>query len=389
MKALKKYPLAIILTLVMIAAAVGIGLWRAPSSSPTPPASGGSALDTSLSISAYRKWIVDDASILSSSAEQQLALYCANWDQRYNSLVAVVTVMDPPDALDDYAYEFGYDLGLGENDAILAVSPASGECYLATGDNFATMLTDSMVSDYLSTYLGQDFLDGKYDDTVLRLFSALNELYYSTFGLGELESQVYSPASSNAALFVTVGSVSGIVVSLIVLLILFIVVASIIDSARYRTYRTRYYGVPNPPVVYRPILFWHGPRSSWYRRRWAAPPPPPPRGPRGPGSRPGSSPRPPQNGGTFGGGGHPSGGSFGGRPSGSSRPSGGSSGSRGGSFGSGRHGGGFGGSFGGGSSRGGSSFGGGRSGGSFGGGGRSGGSFGGGSRGGGSFGGRR
>ena len=365
MKALKKYPVAILLTLVMIAAAVGIGLWRAPSSSTTPPAGGSSALDSSLSISTYRKWIVDDASILSSSAEQQLALYCANWDQRYNSLVAVVTVMDPPAALDDYAYEFGYDLGLGENDAILAVSPASGECYLATGDNFSTMLTDSMVSDYLSTYLGQDFLDGKYDDAVLRLFSALNELYYSTFGLGELE-HVPTQSYDNS------GSVYGVVASLIILLILFIVVASIIDRARYRTYRTRYYGVPNPPIVYRPILFWHGPRSSWYRRRWAAPPPPPPRGPRGPGGpggRPGSGPRPPQNGGPFSGSGRPSGGSFGGRPSGS--------GSRGGSFGGGRHGGGFGGSFGGG-----------RSGGSFGSG-RPGGSFGGGSRGGGSFGGRR
>ena len=194
MKALKKYPVAILLTIVMIAAAIGIGLWRAPSSSPSPlssppPSVGGSALDGSLSISSYRKWIVDDASILSSSAEQQLALYCANWDLRYNSLVAVVTVMDPPNALDDYAYDRGYDMGLGEGDAILVLSPASDECYLATGDDFATMLTDSMVSDYLSTYLGQEFLDGKYDDATLRLFAALNELYFSTFGLGELDSK--------------------------------------------------------------------------------------------------------------------------------------------------------------------------------------------------------
>lgn len=388
MKALKKYPVAILLTIVMIAAAIGIGLWRAPSSSP-PPSSGGSALDDSLSISSYRKWIVDDASILSSSAEQQLALYCANWDLRYNSLVAVVTVMDPPNALDDYAYDCGYDMGLGDGDAILVLSPASDECYLATGDDFATMLTDSMVSDYLSTYLGQEFLDGKYDDATLRLFAALNELYFSTFGLGELEASYnsfqYAPDASADAVFAVVGNVYGLIVSLVVLLILFLVIASIIDSARYRTYRTRYYGVPNPPVVYRPILFWHGPRSSWYRRRWTAPPPPPPRGPRGPGGpgpggRPGSGPRPPRNGGSFGGGGRPSGGSFGG----GGRPSG--SGKRGNSFGSGRHGGGFGGSFGGGGRPGGS-FGGGRSGGSFGGG-RSGGSFGGGSRGG-SFGGRR
>ena len=356
MKALKKYPVAIILTLVMVAAAIGIGLWRAPATPVPSPNSQSSALDSTLSISSYRKWIADDASILSASAEQQLALYCANWDQRYHSVVSVVTVMTPPELLDDYAYERGYELGLGEGDAILVLSPASGECYLATGDDFATMLTDSMASDYLSTYLGQDFLDGRYDDAVLQLFSALNDLYYSTFGLGALES--HGPVSVPSA------GVSFWFPSLLILAIFFLVIATAIDQSRYTAYRRRYYGVPNPPVVFRPILFWHGPRYGWYRRRWAPPPPPPPRRPRGPGSGP------------FGGGG--------------SSPSG-----RGNSFNSGRHGGGFGGSFGGGSR--GGSFGGGRSGGSFSGGsrggsfggGRSGGSFGGGSRGGGSFGGRR
>lgn len=52
--------------------------------------------------------------------------------------------------------------------------------------------------------------------------------------------------------------------------------ATLIDSARYTAYRQRYYGVVNPPYVFRPILFWHGPSYGWYRRRWRQPPPPPP-----------------------------------------------------------------------------------------------------------------
>ncbi|MCI8538227.1 MAG: hypothetical protein HFF18_06130 [Oscillospiraceae bacterium] len=372
MKALKKYPAAILITVLMIAAAIGIGLLRSRTAQPVPLPTGGSALDTSLSTSDYRKLIVDGASILSSSVENQLALYCANWDQRYNSVVAVVTVRDLSVPLDDYAYDAGWRLGLEESDAILALAPASGESYLAAGDGFTTMLTDSMSRSYLAEYLGQDFLDGRYDVAVPRLYNALNELYYSTFGLGALEP-VESGSSGG-------GTAAAMLAGLIVLLVLFVAIASAIDSARYRAYHARYYGIPTPPVVFRPLLFWHGPGYGWYRRRWSAPPPPPP--PRRPGGFGGSGgPRPPSGGGF----GRPSGGSFGGRPSGGNK-------GNSGSFGSGRHGGGFGGSFGGGRS--GGSFGSGRHGGGFGGsfgGGRSGGSFGGGRSGGGrgSFGGRK
>lgn len=32
-----------------------------------------------------------------------------------------------------------------------------------------------------------------------------------------------------------------------------------IDRRRYNTYRARYYGVIDPPVMFRPIFFWHRP----------------------------------------------------------------------------------------------------------------------------------
>ena len=208
-------------------------------------------------------------------------------------------------------------------------------------------LTDSEVGVYMSQYLYDGVTSGDVGNGVLTLFAALNDYYVDNYGTG-------SGASHSAG---GMGALTALILWVVALL----VVLTLIDRMRYNSYRARYYGVVNPPYVFRPILFWHGPGSGWYRRNWRRPPPPPPprggSGGFGGGSRPGggfsSSSRPNNRGGGFG----------------SSRP--------GGSFGSGRGGGFSGGSFGG--SRGGS-FGGGRGGGF---GGSRGGGFSGGGRGGG------
>lgn len=355
MKFLQKTWVAWLLAGVMIAAAVGIGLSKGPASN-TPAPAPGPGLDEGLSTSKYEKWIWDDAGILSSKTEKEIALYNANWDYRYNSVVAVVTTGSTSD-LEEFAWLQGSDMGLGEGDAILAISARDEDWFVAPGDDFSTILTNRVVSDL------EDILSGKLNDkTVLAFYEALNQVYLDNFGLGNAGSgSPYVPGYSGG------GNTAAGVILLVLILIAIVLVINAIDRMRYNTYRRQYYGVLNPPVVFRPIFFWHGPGSLWYRRHWRQPPPPPP--PRGPGNRPGGG----FGGGSFGGGGSTGfggrgnsgprgGGTFGGRPSGGGRS------------------GGFGGSFGG------SSFGGSRGGG-FGGGGRSGG-FGGGSRGGG-FGGRR
>ena len=347
------YAVAIVVLVAAIIVAVAIGWMRKPSAT-VDQQSG--ELDNSLVIDFTT--VYDDAGVLSSSTERTLAIYNGNWDYRYNSIVAVVMVntVDGGD-IADYAYDQGADIGLGEGDAVLVVAVEDGHYYVATGEQFSTILSDRAVT-ALEEPL-QDGLDsGNFDAAVLDFFSAMNEVYIDNFGLGNAEYDDYYYANEGQAVGIRVASV-------ILVLVLLIVVLSAIDSARYNTYRTRYYGVVGAPI-FRPILFWHGPHSGWYRRHWHRPPPPPPGGP-------GGGPRPPHGGGfggssSFGGGGfggrrNRGGGTFGGRPSGSGRPGG-----FGGSFGGGGRGG-----FGGGS-RGG--FGGGRSGGF------------GGSRGGG-FGGRR
>lgn len=363
MKIFKNRTVAVLLTLVMIVGAVGIGLARKTTVQINEGSTPQTALDTSLDTSYMNKFVSDGAGILSQAEINNVNLYNANWDERYNSIVALVTVNGTDSGVEDAAYDWADRFQLTNSDAILLLDVSgAGDYYLATGDDFYTMMPDNMVNQYLAKYLEDDFAAGDYGSGVQTLYAGLNGRYIEMFQLGN--AGVTSGNQTNVS---RDGSMlSGIVV----LAVLLLIVASVADNYRYNDYHRRYYGVGTPPVVFRPILFWHGPRYGWYRRRWV-PRSNPPRGPRGPG---GFGP-----GGGFGGGSRPSSGS---RPGSSSRPSSGFGGA--GGF---NRGGGFGGNSGGGRSsagRGGGFGGGGRSGagrgGSFGGGGggRSGGGFGGG-----------
>ena len=275
MKIFRKTGVAVLLTVLMIAAAIGIGRWRGAQAEAVPPPS--SDLDTSLSASTYLNWISDGADVLSEAQENQIALYNANWVERYDSLIAVATVSSLSEDIGDYAYNLGVEIELASADGILVVNAENGDCYLAVGADYP--MTDSQVSSYLDRYLYEDAMAGNFGVGVLSLFDGINEFYLDNYGLGYLDNsgdQVYGGRSA--------GEMLGAVV---VLLVILLVIASVLDSMRYTSYRQRYYGVPNPPYVFRPILFWHGPGWGWYRRRWRRPPPPPPRGPRGPGGRPG------------------------------------------------------------------------------------------------------
>ena len=340
MNTLKRTWLAVLIVVVLIAAAVGIGQLRKPSYQVNEGVSSSQELDTSLSTASVEKFLDDRAGLLSSSARKSVLLYNANWDQRYNSVVALVTVEAVQGDLEEAALNEAIDIGLGEGDAILLIDSASNSYYLYPGNDFSTILTNSVMNDLDNRVLSGD----SWEDGVLSFYEGMNRVYLREFSTGNAGLAYSSSYGSFGVTWVTF---------LVVAVILLLVVASVADQYRYDDYRRRYYGVPNPPVMFRPILFWHGPRYGWYRRRWAPPPPPPPHHHGGPGHGPGGfggdpggfggvGNRGPRGGGTFGG--HSSGGSRGGF--GGSR-SGGFGGSRGGSFG-GSRGGGFGGSRGGG-----------------------------------------
>lgn len=352
MKFFQKTWVAVLMTAVMIVAAIGIGAGSAPmepenvvSSRPVAPST---ALDTTLYTDGYATWIWDEAGVLSDKQEEELCLYIANWVQRYDSLIAVAAVRSVSGNIEDYAYDLGTEIQLGSADAILVVDTDAPNAYLAGGPDYP--LSGSEITDYMDRYLYAPVMSGDYGEGILALYAGLNEYYVDNYGLGYLESEYEDYYAEEASGLETVLGFG-------ILTALFLGIASIVDKIRYNSYRQRYYGVANPPYVFRPILFWHGPASGWYRRRWRRPPPPPPRhsngGPRPSGggprpssgsSRPGSGGFNNRPGGFSNRGGHGGGFSSGGRGggfSGGSRGGGFSGGSRGGGFSGGSRGGGF------------------------------------------------
>lgn len=359
MKLLKNRAFAVFVLIAAIALSSLYGLSQKPA---VEIPEGGAVLDESLSTGYLRDYVVDEANVLSNATENTILLYDANWDKQLGGILAVVTQRSTSD-VEDAAWDWAEQLQLGEDDAILLLDAgtkdyrlvASGKLYDRVAAQPASFV-DACLADYVQS--------ADYDGGVVNLLGQLH--------LAMTPAYQTDTAYSGGGVFGIIAAVVPIVLLIIFLIVMF----SLIDGIRYSGWYGRYGAMPVPPVVYRPILWWHRPGSRWFRRRHA--PPPPPRGPGGFGG----GPRPPMGGGPR----PPVGGSP--RPpkppmGGSTRPP------RSGSFGGGRPGSFGGGSFGGGSRGGGfggGSFGGGSRGGGFGG--SRGGSFGGGGRGGG-FGGRR
>lgn len=337
MKLLKNKAVAVLILAAAIVLSSLYGLSKKPA---VEAPEGGAPLDESLSTAYYKDFIVDEANVLSAKTEKSLCLYNANWDKADGGILAVVTVRSAAGGVEDAAWDWMDALELGENDAILLFDTGAKDAYVvASGrfyDRFASQ-PDSFVDACLTEYVQR----ADYDAAALNLFGQVHLLFGS--------------ASSGGTVF----SIIGAVVPLIILLVVLVVLFNIMDSVRYTGWHRRYGGMGVPPVVYRPILWWHRPGSSWYRRRQMPPPPPGSPGPRPPMGGMGgfgSGPRPPIGGGRPPmGGSRPSspprsggfgGGNRGGGFSGSSRSGGfggGSRGSRGGGFGGGGRSGGFGG----------------------------------------------
>lgn len=259
MKLFQKTSVAVALTVVMIAAAIGIGQVRGAAlrrslrllglTSRCPPAATPPGSATRPRCSLNRR------------SSRSVSITPTGWP-RYDSLIAVATVREVSGDIADYAYALGEQIQLGAADGILVVDTGTNNCYLAVGPDYP--MTDEQVTSHLDRYLYENAMAGQFGTGVLSLFDGINQFYVENYGLGYLET------SQNAYGGRSTGET---VMSLVVLLVILVVIASVVDSLRYTSYRQRYYGVPNPPYLFRPILFWHGPAYGWYRRRWRRPPP--------------------------------------------------------------------------------------------------------------------
>lgn len=344
MKLLKNRGVALLITLIVIAAMALWGIHKAPAE--LPPVETG-------------QWVYDGADVFSPEEEQYLTQGNAALLSDHGTVVAIAAV---PDAKGWDLWDFCMDLadkwGLNGSDMILVLDIGGDNYWLVQGYDLVSSFSDDDASQYTRQFLENDFAAKAYGAGTIKLFDALRSWY----GTSSAPLPQYS-ADSAPVSFENGGPVrsGGVGLGGVVLLILFIIILLIaLDAMRYSSYRRRWYGV-TPTVVYRPLIFGRP------RRPRRPPPPPPPRGPRPPsgggfgGPRPGGPTRPPSGGprpgGSFGGGrtgsfgGGRSGGSFGGGRTGSfggGRSGGSFSGGRSGSFGGGRSGGSFGGGRGGG-----------------------------------------
>lgn len=338
MKLLKKYPVAWIITIAVIAGSVAYDLWTAPVPMLTP---------------SYGTWVLDEANVLSDATESSVQTASTALATQYNAHIAVATVDNVKGwSIDQYTYQLAAAWSLGTYDMILLLDIGGENYYLAPSSALEGYITVNEIHSYLNKYLEPYFAAGDYDQGVVALFNALSGWYQTKDPSAVIGGSGYSYGTAydnyGFSQYASPGT-AVTVIFLILFIIILIIVLSAIDNARYYSYRRRYVGTP--PIAFWPILFWHRPGWGWYARRHRMPDSHFRRGPRPPhGGGFGGGPRPPFGGG-FGGFG---GGSFGGGRGGFG------GGSFGGGFGGGR-GGGFGGGFGGGRGGGfGGGFGGGR-----------------------------
>ena len=148
MKLFQKTWVAVTITALMIAAAIGIG--RAKPEQPVVKPT--TDLDTTLSTGAYEKWIWDEAEVLSNATEEQLCLFNANWVNRYDSLIAVAMVDSVSGAIDDYAYDLFNDWGIGDaaenNGFLLLLAIEDDDYYARTGSGLDRKFSASTIKSY-------------------------------------------------------------------------------------------------------------------------------------------------------------------------------------------------------------------------------------------------
>jgi uncharacterized membrane protein YgcG len=202
---------------------------------------------------------------------------------------------------------------LSSRDALLLLSLDNQAAYLAVGDDFFPSWASGDITQLLNASLHDPYIAGDYEGGINSFLTTLNSEFINVYGANSSNKD----SSHNDS-----GGLTRVIFFVIVLFI----ILNMVDKRRYSRYAMRYGTMPTPPILFRPILFWHAPGSSWYLRQQQR-----------------HSHRPPP----------PRGGGFGGS-------------SRGGGFGGSSRGGGFGGGFGGGGFGGGGSRGGGFGGGGFG-----------------------
>ena len=236
MKLLKKKGVAITIMIAAILLSSLYGLSKRPQ---VEVPKGGEALNESLSTAAFAPYLVDQADVLSSSQEETINLYNANWDSMVGSILSVVTVDTVTGDMEDAAYGWADSLELGSNDAILLMAVGSGDYTVVASGAFydrlaahSTGFVDSAMAEYVNA--------GDYGGAALSLFGQLHVLIS--------QEATYAPSAGGVAALS--------IVPIVVLLVVLVAIFSAMDSIRYSAWHARYgsHGGPAGSVPAHPLV---------------------------------------------------------------------------------------------------------------------------------------
>ena len=151
MKFFQKRGVAITITLILIVAALLIGKPWASSNTSTASAAN----------SDYLSYIADDANALTNDARSKVADYMETLDNKYNSIVALMTITDTDgETMEDYAKSVWDEAEFLESDMLLVVNTESGEWYLQPGSEIAPYADASLESLFTNDLDNANLADG-------------------------------------------------------------------------------------------------------------------------------------------------------------------------------------------------------------------------------------
>lgn len=266
MKFLQKYPVAILISILLIAFSILLGQVKHQEdlalTAPSSPESSAqredlSRMDMSLSSSSYQRFIVDQAGIFSSEDKNNMALYNANLDKLMGGIVAVVTI-DTSDgvAMDQLADDYFLETTLSAQDALLLLSIDDATVFLETGDDFAEHWSRDDAKGFVLKHLSPTFSAGDYSKAMDAFFQALYALRAEA-----MTATTVNPSPNSLGYMLALG------IPALLFLLVVMLICTVADNVRYSRYHKRYGNMMKPPFVFSPIIFWHGPSSHWFLRR--------------------------------------------------------------------------------------------------------------------------
>lgn len=170
MNPLKRTGVAVLLTVVMIVAAVVIGLARRPGHN-LPAAESG--------VSTW--YVSDQAGVLSSSAIRQLQENNRTLDSSMGVVIGCITCNYGKNDLYNYAMDQAEKMGLGANDFVVVLDISGENYWLIQGSGLVDLFTDDDCAAYAWEYMEQPFAQGDYSQALLSLSDALTQWYESHY----------------------------------------------------------------------------------------------------------------------------------------------------------------------------------------------------------------